>query len=426
MLKTKVIGLGAAGNNAVIELLKQGILEKKDVLLINSTNKDVPAEYEDISAIYNRAFGGAAKERSAGKELSLDALRNDKEFSSRIDSFVEPDTELVEIIVATPGGTGSGGAPVVARYYASVIKKSAPKLKISIFCINGFENDIRELQNTLEFYQEIDPSYTVQTISNKKFLDCGLTISNSEDAANKAIVDKISIQIGRNINYAESKHNMDESDLYKLSTTPGFMVTFKVPFSKLKNADHFNKLVMDVIENDKSLDIPRQSISRLGVITNISDKNEEFIDYQFPSVRTKLGNYYELFIHDNKYDGGEEYVEFIAAGLEMPIDEIKYIYDKYKQETQTVVKDKDTFFDFMKDISADANDKMFDTGTNLKVSQEDIGSDFSKDDFFGQFMEKPKNETIQGRHIIRPDDTIDVSSELSTKEINLKDRAKNF
>lgn len=427
MLKTKVLSAGAAGNSAAIELLREGVLEKNDVLLVNSTSKDIPAEFEDISAIYNRAYGGAAKERSAAKELCLDALRNDKEFVSKIDGFLNPDTEKLIIVTSAAGGTGSGSTPILAKYFYNVIRKAVPKLKITIFAVNGFYSDIREMQNTLEFFQEIDPNFTVQAISNKKFKEDGLTITNSELAADKLFASKVAIQIGKNINYVESKHNMDESDLYKTSTTPGFMVTFRVPFSKLKNTEHFNKLVLETIENDKSLDIPRQSITRLGVITNISEKNEEFIDYQFPSVRTKLGNYYELFIHDNKYDGGEEYVEFIAAGLEMPIDEIKEVYDRYKAETQNVVKERDTFFDFMKDISADANDKMFDTGANLKTSQEEVAGDFSKDDFFGDFMVDNKQQTTN-QEPIKP---LDGNNTLSTQEVNpknnnLKDRTKKF
>lgn len=430
MLKTKVIGTGAAGNSAVIELLKEGILDKGDILLVNSTNKDIPAEYEDMSAIYNRATGGASKERSAAKELCLDALRNDKDFISKIDGFLDPDTELLIFATSASGGTGSGSTPILAKYFDTVIRKAVPKLKICIFPINGFEDDVRELQNTLEFFQEIDPKFTVQSVSNKKFLDDGMTRTASEISADKAFAEKVSIMIGKNINYVDSKHNMDESDLIKTSTTPGFMVTFRVPFTKLKNKDHFNKLVLDAIENDKSLDIPRQSITRLGIITNISDKSEEFVDYQFPTVKSKLGNYYEIFIHDNKYDGGEEYVEFIASGLEMPIDEIKEIYEKYKAETQTVVKDRDGFFDFMKDIGADANDKMFDIGANKKVAEEDVSNDFSKDDFFGSFVAKDDIfNTVNTNEPVKPLDT--ATDILETKEVknskaNFKNTVKNF
>lgn len=428
MLKSKVLAIGAGGNGAGIELLKSQVIQKDSILLVNSTSKDIPAEYEDISAVYSRAYGGAAKERSAAKELCLDALRNDKDFVSKVDSFISPDTEKLFILTTTSGGTGSGSTTILAKYFASVIRRAVPKLKITIFAITGFETDIRELQNTLEFFQEIDPEFTVQAISNKKFKDEGLTMSQAEIAADKEIAKKVAIQMGLHINYVDSRHNIDESDLYKLSSTPGFMVTFRVEIGKLKNVEHFNKLVTEAIENDKSLDIPRQSISRLGVITNISEKNEEFIDYQFPSLRAKLGNYYELFIHDNKYDEGAEYVEFIASGLEMPIDELKDVYEKYREETQNVVKEKDGFFDFMKGLSADAKDNMFDSGVNLKTSDEEISNDLGKDDFFSNFMVDSKPQA-KDKEVSNPVITIKnqpMSKDLKTAEIKNKKARDQF
>ena len=48
MLKAKVIGIGAAGNKGAIELVEQKIIDSKDVILFNTTLKDVPAAYKDL------------------------------------------------------------------------------------------------------------------------------------------------------------------------------------------------------------------------------------------------------------------------------------------------------------------------------------------------------------------------------------------
>lgn len=385
MLNAKVLGVGFGGNKATLQIIKDGVINTTQALLINSTKKDIPVEFEDISAVYANSYGGAAKERSSGKELCLDALRNDTEFQNKIDNIVEPDTEVVIITTSTEGGTGSSGSIIIAKYIYSVIRKRYPKLKIMMFPFTGFEDDVRGLQNTLEFFQELDPNYTVQAISNKKFLDDGLTRTQSEQKANEVFSEKVAIALGKNIDYTDAKHNIDESDLLKLSTTPGFMFTTKVRFGKLKNTENFNKLLTEAIDNDKSLDIPRQSISRFGIITNISEKNEEFIDYKFPVIRAKLGTYFDIFIHDNKYDGGEEYIEFICAGLEMPIDEIKKVYEQYKAESQNVSKDRDTFFDFMNDLRGDFNDSMFDIGANKKSEIKPTNIELDKNSFFDEF-----------------------------------------
>ena len=41
-LKIKAIGLGAAGNKAVMQLIKDKVLPITDTLMINSTSRDIP------------------------------------------------------------------------------------------------------------------------------------------------------------------------------------------------------------------------------------------------------------------------------------------------------------------------------------------------------------------------------------------------
>lgn len=395
MLNGKVIGSGFGGTKGCIRAIERGIIKKESAMIINSTLKDIPMQYDEIAACYSRAYGGSAQERSAGKELCLDALQNDSVFVQKIDGFVEPSTEVVVFVVSSEGGTGSGGTPTLAKYFNTVIRRAFPKLKIHIFTITGYENTSRDMQNTIEFFQELDPSYTVEAISLKKYIDDGMTRSQAEEAVDDEFANKLAIVLGRDINYEDSRHNMDESDLLKVSTTPGFMRSWKVPFNKLKNADAFNTLLADAIDNDKSLDIPKQSIARLGIITHIDiTKHEEMIDYTFPVIKSKLGNYFELFIHDNKYiEGQEEYIEFIAAGLKMPIDELKAIHAKYEKETSSIQTTKDDFFDQMSNMRGNiATDSMFTVGANKKNLDVPEKVDLKKDDFFNSFMKEPVKE----------------------------------
>ena len=48
-LKCGVIGLGAAGNKAAIALIESGVCTQTDVILLNSTLKDVPNRYKEIA-----------------------------------------------------------------------------------------------------------------------------------------------------------------------------------------------------------------------------------------------------------------------------------------------------------------------------------------------------------------------------------------
>ena len=48
-MRALIIGTGAAGNKAVVNLMELGVVDKDDVLLINSTLKDVPEKYRNIA-----------------------------------------------------------------------------------------------------------------------------------------------------------------------------------------------------------------------------------------------------------------------------------------------------------------------------------------------------------------------------------------
>ena len=48
-LKAKVIGLGAAGNKAAITLIEEKVVDPKQVVLLNTTLKDVPEKYAEYA-----------------------------------------------------------------------------------------------------------------------------------------------------------------------------------------------------------------------------------------------------------------------------------------------------------------------------------------------------------------------------------------
>ena len=99
MIKAVLVGLGACGNSIGIEILRRGLFEQNMVNLINSTSKDIPAEYLD-QAILFKGSNGCGKERNIGKQLMLNSLQNDSEFSSKIDSMIDPDVKLVIIVTS--------------------------------------------------------------------------------------------------------------------------------------------------------------------------------------------------------------------------------------------------------------------------------------------------------------------------------------
>ena len=355
-MKAKVIGIGAAGNKAAITLIEKGVVTRNDVLLLNSTLKDIPGEYNDISMQFAGATGGCGKERDLAKSLALTTIR---ENPSLFDGFMDPDDDIVVIVNSSEGGTGCGASVVLAKYFKEVLNTN-----VHLFVFTGFEDDGRGLQNTVEYFQEITDQYTVEAISNKKFLEEAGNKIKAEKMANEAFAMKIKILLGQII--VDSEQNIDETDLYKVSTTPGYMTIEFTTLDKVKNVETFDRIMTGLIDNSKTLDISEPSAKRLGVIFNISETTTDSVDFSAQVIRKKLGFPYEYYQHI-QHEGDTEYVAFIASGMNMPIDEIREVYEKYKEASSKVNKKKDDFFGIVSDLRGNQEDSMFNMSSkNIK------------------------------------------------------------
>ena len=103
MLEAQVIGVGAAGNKAALELLKNGtVVDKNRIMLINSTPKDIPAEYADmfIQIGSNASLGGCGKEPDIGERICVDALKEGKAIIINLEGMNTDDAQhIIDIIV---------------------------------------------------------------------------------------------------------------------------------------------------------------------------------------------------------------------------------------------------------------------------------------------------------------------------------------
>ncbi len=133
----KVIGVGGGGCNAVNHMHKQGI---KDVNFV-ICNTDQQAL--DTSAVPNKIqLGpsltkgrGAGSHPSVGQQATMESLQE-------IKSLLEKNTEMVFITAGMGGGTGTGGAPVIAK-----LAKEMGILTIGIVTLPfGFEGKRRKSQ----------------------------------------------------------------------------------------------------------------------------------------------------------------------------------------------------------------------------------------------------------------------------------------
>lgn len=349
-MKTLLIGIGAAGNKAVVKAINMGIVKEDDALIINSTSKDFPKEFpKDRTIVLSPKDTGCGKERTVAKDYAFTTIKAGKLNSIDVSTYT-----TVIICTSVEGGTGSGSTPIIAKYYNQVCRKN-----VHIIAFTGFEEDVRGLGNTVEFFQEIDSNLIVQTIRNASFLKlAGGNKFKAEEMANKEMARRIAILTGQN--FIDSKQNIDDTDILKVSNTSGYMTIEERFLEKpLVDQDDFNQIIKKMIYDSKSIQSKEPGAVRLGVILNIDPASEDAIDYSFTDLKAAYGNPYECFMQ-SQWDGEKEYIAFIVSGMQMPLDEIKEVYNRYKEQSSKVNKTTDDFFAEMKEMKLNGDDKKFD------------------------------------------------------------------
>jgi cell division GTPase FtsZ len=366
-MKTLLIGVGAAGNKAVYEAVNCKLFKETDTVIINSTSKDFPKDYKGNKIILSPNDTGCGKERSAAKEYVKLAIKAGKLNIENISNY-----DTIIICTSVEGGTGSGSTPIIAQYFKQVANKN-----VHVVAFTGFEEDVRGLANTVEFFQELDKDIVVQTISNASFLEkANNNKFKAEELADKEMCTRIRVFTG--MDFIESEQNIDDTDINKVSNTTGYMtVEYKQLRKPLEEQEDFNKVIKNMIYNSHSIKSNNPGAIRTGVILNISPESVDAIDYSFTDIYETYGKPYENFLQ-KQWDGKKEYIAFIISGMNMPLDEVKGIYERYKEASEKVNKEVDKFNKEMNSLSLNEEDEMF----NMLKSQE---KGMSTTDFLSQF-----------------------------------------
>lgn len=373
MINTKFYGCGAAGNKVAIKLIEDTVLAKEDIVLVNSTLKDIPDGYQESAMIFSTDInsGGCGKERTIGKTRLINCL---KEGKFNIDDTVRSTDQIAIVCGSTEGGSGSSSIPIIAKYLTEVTG-----IHVIVLLIFGFEDDVRGLQNSIEICQELSDNYGIIAISNAKYSQ---KYKNNKVKCEKAANEEIEtyVRILKGMSIRESTQNIDDTDLYKLSATPGYMVMGRVNFSaNLKSESHYANTISEFISECKYIDGMDPSCKRIGAIFNIKDKTTDYIDLSSSILKDEYGQPYEYFYHIQNPNDGEEWMDYIVCGMKMPIEHLSTIYNEYLDNTSKVSKSKDNFFDQLGEMKGNKEDSMFDVFSDKKNTKT---KDTAKSDFF--------------------------------------------
>ena len=344
MQRIKAVALGAAGSKCLMEAIKRGVIKEEDSIIINSTSKDFPLDYKGKTMVISPKNVGCGKEREVSKAYIINAIKN-KEFE-KIENLNQYST--VMLISSVEGGTGSGATPVLAQYFSQVLLKDC-----HVAALVGFGDDVRSLANTVEFFKEIKDNVICHTISNAAFLpEANGNRELAEELANIEFCKRYKVLLGDNM--IAGSQNIDDTDLIKLSNTYGYTT-------------------IEYKELSKSIKSENPSSTRIGVILNLTQESQEALGDVFAVIKEAYGTPYEAFKHI-QWDGNKEYIAFIVAGMNLPVDELNKIYNSYIEQSKTMDRNNntDTFFDTLKDFSLLDQDKKFDM---IKPPKKGISSD---------------------------------------------------
>lgn len=354
MINASLIGIGAGGNKATVLAIEKEVIDMNNAILLNTTDKDIPEAYKELATIFGNVKG-CAKERKLAEKQMLKALKN-----KNIPLPITKETKVVIIVTTAEGGTGSGSSVLLGKYISQVYK-----LHVIFAVLTGFEDDPHGMKNTIDWFKDLSKEFTVMSISNKKFLEeAEGNRTKAEELANEEFVNRLSIILGNDLKASDT--NIDETDLFKLITRPGYMTVEASKLYKVKDSESLNDQIEIMLENSKSLD-SSQSAKSLGVILNASSKTRSYLDREYTPIIRKYGTVYEKYTHlqDDKDD---EYICVIVSGMKLPKDEIKEIHTKFTKNFQDIDTSEDDFFT-----------KEFDTNTK-ELNVDILGTEFDQSD----------------------------------------------
>lgn len=386
-----VIGVGAAGNKAAINIVEKKIISSEYVKLLNTTGMDIPDKYKnngDLFMLFGSSFGGAGKEASKGRAYMIKAIQ-DKQIVP--ENLLNDDANEVILVTSAEGGSGSGSCRVLAKYFDSM------NIPVHVFVFIGFADEIRGINNTLNCFKDLPANVILHTICNSHFLDYTQNYSKAEAAANDEFAREVEILLGHKLQ--PSKQNIDQMDLYKINTQPGYCIINHVLLNGIKNVEGFNAAVAKVFENACYMDNDN-SAKRIAVMINATKKTQECIDNSYEVIKRYVGVPIETFQHiqpDDDNDVEEEYIDIIACGMNYPERAIKDMNTKYVKLKEKLNTSRKSFEDIYSGI--DLGDDEVDTfNMNIKRKNKaanledlfgsDINAEISTDSFYGDDDEK--------------------------------------
>lgn len=207
----KVIGVGGGGSNAVNHMFREGI-KGVDFVVCNTDQQAL-----DISPVPLKiALGSGLTEGRGAGSLPEIGRRATLESLDDIKKILGSNTKMVFITAGLGGGTGTGGAPVIAQ-----AAKELGILTVAIvtvpFAFEGKKRKVQAEEGLKELREHVD---TILIINNDKLremygnLKLGEAFAHADDILNiaaKSIAEIITVTLHVNLDFADVQTVLKES-----------------------------------------------------------------------------------------------------------------------------------------------------------------------------------------------------------------------
>lgn len=207
----KVIGVGGGGTNATNWLYKKGI-RGAEIAALNTDKQHLDIVEADKKILLGRDITrglGAGGYPEKGREAAKESIHEIKEFLHGSD--------MVFITAGLGGGTGTGGAPVVAQIVkdmgAIVIGTVTMPFDIERARIDKAEFGLQQLRNICDTVIVIDNNRLVQIAGNLPIQQAFAVANELISTMIKGIVEIIAVPSLVNLDYADVKAIMSGGDV---------------------------------------------------------------------------------------------------------------------------------------------------------------------------------------------------------------------
>ena len=371
MSKILVIGTGAAGNKAAINLIEKKIMSKEDILLVNSSMTDIKnlgvdeSEYMDCYVNLYDGVDGCGKERGAAGTLTLSSFAKDTfNLKSKI---IKNGYDKVIIVTSIEGGTGSGSTPIIAAMINNEFNKEEPTVNIEIVAFKGFGKDLIGLQNSAHFFMELDEylgnNYVLQVIRNDAFLKDAKNQLEAQKMANDEFAKRISIITGQLLNNGNDNdctNIIDGSDLYKNTFSFGYSTVEYIEIeNKIVSRDDYNDLINKMIDSSKSASLDEcrsvnndKIVTKVSLIANIQKSSRNHVDDKHTVLKERFGELNEMYDQIYSDPNRPEFIALIISGLKRPTSTLTEITEEYQKRTKNIDTSEDNYSETLKSMKS--------------------------------------------------------------------------